>query len=53
MGAFQLNSSPWAEGGPASCEGPCTASSSSEGQSSLAGVEVEPYCWADTGVHLV
>lgn len=39
------------EGGPASCEGPCRASSSSEGRNSLAGAGVEPYCWADTGVH--
>lgn len=39
------------EGGPASCEGPCRASSSSEDQSSLAVVEVEPCCRVDKGVH--
>lgn len=53
MGAFQLSSSPWVEGGPASCVGPCTASSSTEGQSSSAEVEVEPCCWADTGLRPV
>lgn len=52
MDACQLNSSPLEVGGPASCEGPCRASSSSEGQNSLAGVGVEPYCWAGTEVHL-
>lgn len=51
MGAFQLNSSPWVVGAPALCEGPCMASSSIEGQNSLAEVEGEPYCRADTGVH--
>lgn len=40
------------EGDPASCEGPCRASSSSEGRNSLAGAGAEPYCWVDTGVHL-
>lgn len=52
-GACQLNSSPLAEGGPASCEGPCRASSSIEGRNSLAGAGVEPYCWVDTGAHPV
>lgn len=51
MGACQLNSSPWAEGDPASCEGPCRASSSTEGQSSSAGVGVGPCCRVDTWVH--
>lgn len=50
-GACQLNSSPLVEGGPASCEGPCRASSSNEGQNSLAVVEDEPYCQVDTEVH--
>lgn len=35
----------------ASCEGPYTASSSSEGQNSLVKVEVEPYCQVDKGAH--
>ena len=52
MDACQLNSSPLEVGDPASCEGPCKASSSNEGQNSLAGAGAEPYCWAGTEVHL-
>lgn len=45
--ACRLDSNPWVGGDPVSYEGPCKASSSTEGQSSWAEVEGVP--WSQVG----